>query len=303
MGHSATAHPIESGRALDVEHLLLDLRTDRSLQKRFNAATPEQIVGLCEERGVFVSLPLLRQLIDQSAVGDWFDESDDQELSLDQLAEVAGGRSVTNLMVSGALLAVVASNASALLAPARAVEPHAAGVATTPSEQVLVAQPTTSSSLEALGLRLLVTGTPGLDAPVAWDPASRTLSVAGAEPTAGPAAAVAQSLFQSDALEAVVTWEQLGELPAEQLGSLSTEVAERLALARQELSTLGSPRSAQAGELQASIHGALVDVCHSLEAFQARIWHLALFPGSTAAPSLSGQLRAAPGVEPSLAVA
>jgi len=59
-------------------------------------------------------------------------------------------------------------------------------------------------------------------APGASVPAGRTLDMAGAALTAGPA--LAQFLFQPDGLEVVVKWEQLGELPAEQPGSLRAEV-------------------------------------------------------------------------------
>lgn len=58
--------------------------------------------------------------------------------------------------------------------------------------------------------------------PRASVPAGRTLDMAGAALTAGPA--LAQFLFPPDGLEVVVKWELLGELPAEQPGSLRAEV-------------------------------------------------------------------------------
>lgn len=60
------------------------------------------------------------------------------------------------------------------------------------------------------------------ECPRASVPAGRTLDMAGAALTAGPA--LAQFLFPPDGLEVVVKWELLGELPAEQPGSLRAEV-------------------------------------------------------------------------------
>ena len=48
------------------------------------------------------------------------EESADEELSLDQLEDVAGGLGVADAMVSGVVLAVVASNAGGLMSQAQA---------------------------------------------------------------------------------------------------------------------------------------------------------------------------------------
>jgi len=254
---------------LAVQQLLLDLRTDRDLQDRISALSPQQIVSFCKDRGVYVSLPVLRQFVDQSS-HIVVDESADEELTLEQLSEVAGGRSLTSLIVSGALLAVVASNAAGFLSPAQAGLTAAAQ----------------SSTLETLGVHLVV-GQPAAEAGD-WDPSSRTLTVSEAvvqeQAVAEVAVASAEEslfadrLFLSELLDGLVAIDDIPSLPLGHLNQLGSEVADRLSLAKLEMQSLISQRSDLPSDFRLHVHRALADQHQFLEAMHAKILHHALFP-------------------------
>ena len=97
-------------------------------------------------------------------------------LSLEQLEDVAGGLGVADVMVSGAVLAVVASNAGGLMSQAQA----AMGVSTDGPVASLTADATIAgqiSTLEGLGIEVVV-GDPSIDgASAEWDAGSRTMTI------------------------------------------------------------------------------------------------------------------------------
>ncbi|MFM8259709.1 MAG: hypothetical protein ACKN83_07790 [Vulcanococcus sp.] len=167
--------PTEAGitptSPLAVEQLLRDLRSDVALQQAFLQASPERILGLCQERGVYVNPQLLAQFIAQAAA----DEMADEELSLDQLADVAGGLGIADVMVSGAVLAVVASNAGGLMSQAQAAISGGDGpVASLTADATIAGQVHT---LESLGIQVVV-GEPTIDgASAQWDSGSRTMTI------------------------------------------------------------------------------------------------------------------------------
>lgn len=167
--------PVEAGASPGapsaVEQLLHDLRSSTELQQAFLQANPERILGLCQERGVYVSPQLLEQFIAQAAA----EESADEELSLDQLEDVAGGLGIADVMVSGAVLAVVASNAGGLMSQAQAAIHGSDGpVASLTADATIAGQVQT---LESLGIQVVV-GEPTIDGATAqWDSASRTMTI------------------------------------------------------------------------------------------------------------------------------
>ena len=155
-----------------VNRFLLELNSNPLLQRTISQANPDEILSLCQERGVYVNGELLRQFLSQLAT----EESSDVELSLEQLEDVDGGLGVADLMVSGAVLAVVASNAGGLMSQAQAaVNIDADGpVATLATDATIAGQ---VSTLESLGIEVVV-GDPSIEgASAAWDAASRTMTI------------------------------------------------------------------------------------------------------------------------------
>ena len=155
-----------------VNKFLLELNSDPLLQRTISQANPDEILSLCQERGVYVNGELLRQFLGQLAT----EESSDVELSLEQLEDVDGGLGVADVMVSGAVLAVVASNAGGLMSQAQAaVNIDADGpVATLTTDATIAGQ---VSTLESLGIEV-VAGDPSIEgASAAWDAASRTMTI------------------------------------------------------------------------------------------------------------------------------
>lgn len=171
-----------------VDQLLADLRSDAQLQQQFSQASPDAIVALCESRGVYVNRLVLEQFLTQIST----DESADQELSLEQLEDVAGGLGVADVMVTGAVLAVVASNAGGLMSQAQA----AIGVGGDGPVASLTADSTIAgqvNTLESLGIQVVV-GEPSIDgASAEWDAGSRTMTISADTMSAG-APAVLQAM-------------------------------------------------------------------------------------------------------------
>ena len=99
-----------------VNQLLYDLNHDKQLQHSVSQSNPEDIVKIFDDRGVHVSRTLLTQFLVQLEA----EESSDVELDLEQLEDVDGGLGVADVVISGAVLAVVASNAGGLMSQAQA---------------------------------------------------------------------------------------------------------------------------------------------------------------------------------------
>ena len=156
---------------LAVDQLLADLRSDVSLQRSFSQSTPDQIVAICQERGVYVNQLLLEQFIAQVTP----DESADEELSFEELEDVAGGLGIADVVVSGAVLAVVASNAGGLMSQAQAAISGGDGpVASLTADSTIAGQVNT---LESLGIQVVV-GEPTIDGATAqWDNETRTMTI------------------------------------------------------------------------------------------------------------------------------
>ena len=155
-----------------INKLLFELKSDPLLQSTISQANPDGILSLCQERGVYVNGELLRQFLSQLET----EESSDVELSLEQLEDVDGGLGVADFMVSGAVLAVVASNAGALMSQAQAaVNIDADGpVATLTANATIAGQ---VSTLESLGIEVVV-GDPSIEgASAEWDAGSRTMTI------------------------------------------------------------------------------------------------------------------------------
>lgn len=155
-----------------VQQLLYELNTDPLLQNAISGSKADDILLLCQERGVYVNPELLNQFIGQLSA----EESVDEELSLKQLEDVAGGLGVADVMVSGAVLAVVASNAGGLMSQAQA----AMGISNDGPVASLTADATIAgqiSTLESLGIEVVV-GAPSIDgASAEWDAGSRTMTI------------------------------------------------------------------------------------------------------------------------------
>lgn len=160
--------------SLAVQQLLQDLQHDTALQATVSGSSTEQIVALCQSRGVYVDPLLLDQFLVQLAP----DEQDDHELSLDQLEDVAGGLGIADVMVSGAVLAVVASNAGGLMSQAQAAisGPGSPGVpvASLMADATIAGQ---VNSLERLGIQVQVAPTSIQGASAQWDAGSRTMTI------------------------------------------------------------------------------------------------------------------------------
>ena len=171
-----------------VNKLLFELNSDPLLQTRIAQANPDEILSLCQARGVYVNGELLRQFLSQLET----EESSDVELSLEQLEDVDGGLGVADVMVSGAVLAVVASNAGSLTSQAQAaVNIDAEGPIATLTADATIAHQV--STLESLGIEIVV-GNPSIDgASAEWDAARRTMTISSATMQLG-AGAVLQAM-------------------------------------------------------------------------------------------------------------
>ena len=171
-----------------VDKLLFELSSDPLLQKRISQANPDEILTLCQEWGVYVNGELLRQFLSQLET----EESSDVELSLEQLEDVDGGLGVADVMVSGAVLAVVASNAGGLMSQAQAALDidDEGPLATLTADATIAGQ---LSTLGSLGIEIIV-GNPSIDgASAEWDAASRTVTISPATMQQG-AGAVLQAM-------------------------------------------------------------------------------------------------------------
>lgn len=166
-----------------VTELLFELHNNPVLQSTISQVEPDDIVLLCQERNVYVNDNLLKQFLSQLEA----EESTDVELSLEQLEDVDGGLSVADIMVSGAVLAVVASNASDLMSQAQAsVSINSDGpVATLTNDARIASQVNT---LEGLGIEIVV-GIPSIDgASAEWNAGSRTMTISRATMQQGSSA-------------------------------------------------------------------------------------------------------------------
>ena len=171
-----------------VNKFLFELSSDPLLQRTISQAKPDEILSLCQERGVYVNGELLRQFLTQLET----EETSDIELSLEQLEDVDGGLGVADFMVSGAVLAVVASNAGGLMSQAQAAANIEADgpVATLNADATIAGQ---VSTLESLGIEIVV-GNPSIDgASAEWDAGSRTMTISSATMQQG-AGAVLQAM-------------------------------------------------------------------------------------------------------------
>jgi hypothetical protein len=171
-----------------VEQFLGDLHSNLALQNTVSRSTVEELVTLCQQRGVLVDPHLLSQFIAQVSA----EEAADEELSLDQLEDVAGGLGIADVMVSGVVLAVVASNAGGLMSQAQAAMNVGADgpVASLTADSSISSQVNT---LESLGIQVVV-GDPSIDgASAEWDSSSRTMTISADTMKAG-APAVLQAM-------------------------------------------------------------------------------------------------------------
>ena len=179
--------PTRPAGLMAVEQLLADLRSDAALQQQISSASPEQMLALCQQRGVYVNEQLLSQFIAQATP----DESDDIELSLDQLEDVAGGLGIADVMVSGVVLAVVASNAGGLMSQAQAAMGVGGDAEISLSSDSTVAGQV--NTLESLGIQVVVGDTNIDGASAEWDASSRTMTISADTMKAG-APAVLQAM-------------------------------------------------------------------------------------------------------------
>ena len=155
-----------------VEQFLADLCSDPTLQSTVSRSSVDDILELCQQRGVYVNGQVLSQFIAQVSA----EESADEELSLDQLEDVAGGLGVADVMVSGVVLAVVASNAGGFIGQAQAASGFGSDgpVASLTADSSIARQVNT---LESLGIQVVV-GDPSIDgASAEWDSSSRTMTI------------------------------------------------------------------------------------------------------------------------------
>ena len=125
-----------------VQQFVTDLQQDSALRTSLLDNDSQGIVEICRERGVYVDSALLEQFIAQLAA----EEHDDQELSLDQLEDIAGGLGVVDTLVSGLVLAVVASNAGSFMNQVQA----ATGLGDSAPVASLAANPAIASPVNAL---------------------------------------------------------------------------------------------------------------------------------------------------------
>lgn len=166
-----------------VQQLLYDLNNDKQLQHSVSQSNPEDIVKIFDNRGVHVSRTLLTQFLVQLEA----EESSDVELDLEQLEDVDGGLGVADVVISGAVLAVVASNAGGLMSQAQAASMvnDDGPVATLMSDSTISGQ---VSTLESLGIEVVV-GDPSIDgASAEWDSSSRTMTISSETMEQGSAA-------------------------------------------------------------------------------------------------------------------
>jgi len=155
-----------------VQQFVTDLQQDSALRTSLPDNDSQGIVEICRERGVYVDSALLEQFIAQLAA----EEHDDQELSLDQLEDIAGGLGVVDTLVSGLVLAVVASNAGSFMNQVQA----ATGLGDSAPVASLAANPAIASqvnALEGLGIQVVV-GDPSIQgASAEWDASRRTMTI------------------------------------------------------------------------------------------------------------------------------
>ena len=155
-----------------VQQFVTDLQQDSALRTSLLDNDSQGIVEICRERGVYVDSALLEQFIAQLAA----EEHDDQELSLDQLEDIAGGLGVVDTLVSGLVLAVVASNAGSFMNQVQA----ATGLGDSAPVASLGANPAIASqvnALEGLGIKVVV-GDPSIQgASAEWDASRRTMTI------------------------------------------------------------------------------------------------------------------------------
>ena len=154
------------------QQLVCDLHENVALQATLAKNDAQGIVEICKARGVYVDPALLEQFIDQLTT----EEDADQELSLDQLEDIAGGLGVVDTLVSGLVLAVVASNAGSFMNQVQA----ATGLGDSAPVASLGANPAIASqvnALEGLGIKVVV-GDPSIQgASAEWDASRRTMTI------------------------------------------------------------------------------------------------------------------------------
>ena len=155
-----------------VQQLLCDLQQDVALQASLTGNDSQGVLDICAARGVYVNPTLLEQFIAQLTA----EEQADQELSLEQLEDIAGGFGVVDTLVSSLVLAVVASNAEPLMHQVHAGTGlrESAPVASLASTPAIASQVNT---LEALGIHVVV-GDPSIQgASAEWDASRRTMTI------------------------------------------------------------------------------------------------------------------------------
>ena len=155
-----------------VQQLLCDLQQDVALQASLTENDSQGVLDICAARGVYVDPVLLEQFVDQLTA----EEQADQELSLEQLEDIAGGFGVVDTLVSGLVLAVVASNAGSFMSQVQAATGlgDSAPVASLASTPAIASQVNT---LEALGIHVVV-GDPSIQgASAEWDASRRTMTI------------------------------------------------------------------------------------------------------------------------------
>ena len=161
-----------NSQVASVQQFVTDLQQDSALRTSLLDNDSQGIVEICRERGVYVDSALLEQFLAQLAA----EEHDDQELSLDQLEDIAGGLGVVDTLVSGLVLAVVASNAGSFMNQVQA----ATGLGDSAPVASLAANPAIASqvnALEGLGIKVVV-GDPSIQgASAEWDASRRTMTI------------------------------------------------------------------------------------------------------------------------------
>ena len=154
------------------QQLLCDLQQDVALQATLAKNDSQGMLEICKARGVYVDPVLLEQFVDQLTA----EEQADQELSLEQLEDIAGGFGVVDTLVSGLVLAVVASNAGSFMNQVDAGTGlgNGAPVASLASTPAVASQVKT---LEGLGIQVVV-GDPSIQgASAEWDASRRTMTI------------------------------------------------------------------------------------------------------------------------------
>lgn len=155
-----------------VEILLNELHNDHELQRIVSSSNRDEITELLRQRDVDIDPELLDQFINQAST----EETADEELTLQQLEDVAGGLGVTDVMVSSVVLAVVASNAGSLMGEAKASSGFNGNIplASLRADSTIAGQ---VSTLESLGIQLVV-GDPSIQgASAEWNPQSGTITI------------------------------------------------------------------------------------------------------------------------------